>query len=75
METSSTFCDKQSSLKEGWSPPPLGMYKVNVDGATSNDGWPFSIGVIIRNNKGETIAAHCMPLPGEYSILETKLLF
>ena len=57
MEASNTFCDKQSSLKEGWSPPPLGIYKVNVNGATSNDGQPSSIGVIIRISKGETIAA------------------
>ena len=52
----------------------MGIYKVNVDGATSNDGWPSSIGVIIRNSKGETIAALCMPLPGEYSILEIEVI-
>ena len=74
MEASNTFCDKQSSLKEGWSPPPLEIYKVNVNGATSNDGQPSSIGVIIRISKGETIAALCMPLPGEYFILETEAI-
>ncbi|XP_050254837.1 uncharacterized protein LOC126700669 [Quercus robur] len=50
------------------------MYKVNVDGAISNDGRPSSIGVIIRNSKGETVAALCMPLPSEYSILETEAI-
>ncbi|KAK9988947.1 hypothetical protein SO802_029186 [Lithocarpus litseifolius] len=73
-EASNTFCDKQSLLKEGWSPPPLGMYKVNVDGTTSNDGRPSSIGVIIRNSKGEITAALCMPLSGEYSSLETEAI-
>ena len=52
----------------------MGMYKVNVDGAISKYGRPSSIGVIIRNSKGETVAALCMPLPGEYSILETEAI-
>ena len=32
----------------------MGMYKVNVDGATSEDGKPSSIGVIIRDSRSET---------------------
>ena len=32
----------------------MGMYKVNVDGATSEDGKPSNIGVIIRDSRSET---------------------
>ena len=54
--------------------PPVGMYKINVDGATSEDGRPSSIGMIIRDSKSETIAAMCMSLPGQYTSLETETI-
>ncbi|XP_023870562.1 uncharacterized protein LOC111983136 [Quercus suber] len=54
--------------------PPPGMFKVNVDGATSGDGNPSSIRVIIRDNRGETITALCMSLNGEYPSLETEVI-
>ena len=47
----------------------MGMYKINVDGATSEDSRPSSIGVIIRDNRSVTIAAMCMSLPGQYTSL------
>ena len=50
------------------------MYKINVDGATSEDGRPSSIGVIIRDSRSETIAAMCLSLPGQYSSLETETI-
>lgn len=52
----------------------MGKYKVNVDGATSEDGKPSNIGVIIRDSRSETIATMCMPLPGQYTSLETKTI-
>ena len=57
-----------------WRAPPEGMYKINVDGATSEDGRPSSIGVIIRDSRSETIAAMCLSLPGQYSSLETETI-
>ena len=49
----------------------MGMYKINVDGATSEDGRPLSIGVIIRDSRSETILAMSLSLPGQYTSLET----
>ena len=40
-----------------WEAPPSGMFKINVDEATSNDGRPSSARVIIRDNKGKLVAA------------------
>lgn len=54
--------------------PPLGMFKVNVDGAMSGDGNLSSIRVIIRDNRGETITALCMSLNGQYPSLETEVI-
>ena len=45
-----------------------------MDGATSNDGCPSSVGVIIRDSKGETVAALCEVLQGQYSSLETEIV-
>ena len=45
-----------------------------MDSATSNDGHPSSVGVIIRDNKGETVAVLCEVLQGQYSSLETKIV-
>ena len=61
-----------ASAKSKWRAPPVGIYKVNVDGATSENDRPSSIGVIIKDNKSETIADMCMPLPGQYTSLETE---
>jgi len=32
-----------------WRVHPSGFFKINVDGVASNDGRPFSIGVIIQH--------------------------
>ena len=50
------------------------MHKINVDGASSNDGRRSSIGVVIRNCKGEAVAALNKVLPGQYTSLETKFI-
>lgn len=43
--------------KKGWTPPPPGVLKINVDGATSEDGRNSSVGVVIRDSCGAVIAA------------------
>ncbi|KAL0001314.1 hypothetical protein SO802_015095 [Lithocarpus litseifolius] len=73
-EASNIFAYGKAAEEQKWSPPPPGMFKVNVDGATSGDGNPSCIRVIIRDNRGETIAALCMPLNGQYLSLETEVL-
>ena len=50
------------------------MCKVNVDGSISRDGILSSVGVIIRNNKGEPIVAQCKLLLGQYSSLEIEII-
>ena len=50
-----------------WSPPPHGVYKINVDGASSILDGSSSIGVIIRDCKGDTIATLCKPLQSHFS--------
>ena len=50
-----------------WSPPPPSVFKINVDRASSDLEGTSSIGVIIRDCKGETIAALCKPLQVHYS--------
>ncbi|XP_075645719.1 uncharacterized protein LOC142616838 [Castanea sativa] len=49
-----------------WSPPPPGVFKINVDGASSDLEESSSIGVIIIDCNGETVAALCKPLQSHY---------
>lgn len=55
---------KQNNEVSRWEAPPSGMYKINVNGATSNDGRPSSVGVIIWDNKGKPVAALSKVLQG-----------
>ena len=48
-------------------PPPLGIFKVNVDGATSDHGGNSRIGVIVRDYTSLTVAASCKVLKACYS--------
>ena len=54
--------------------PPSGFIKINVDGVASNDGRPSSIGVIIRDNQGSSIAASSRVLPSPFPAKITKVL-
>lgn len=45
-----------------------------MDGATSGNGRNSSIGVIIRDFKGEAAAGLCRLLNGNFSVLETEML-
>ena len=44
-------------LPVNWNPPPSGIFKVNVDGATANHGGNSSIGLIVRDCTGQPIAS------------------
>ncbi|XP_075640622.1 uncharacterized protein LOC142612410 [Castanea sativa] len=50
-----------------WTPPPPGVFKINVDGASSDLEGISNIGVIIRDCKGGTIVALYKPLQTHYS--------
>ena len=59
-----------------WEAPPLGFFKVNVDGAALDDGRPSSIGVVIRDSRGFLIAASnkILPAPFPAKIIEAMAL-
>ena len=40
-----------------WKKPPAGVYKINVDRATADDRRCSSIGLVIRDFRGEVVAA------------------
>ena len=47
--------------------PPPGVFKINVDGSSSDLEGNFSIRVIIRDYKGQTVVALCKPLQTHYT--------
>jgi len=40
----------------GWTPPPLSMYKVNLDGAVFLAQKATGVGVLIRNSHSQVVA-------------------
>ena len=52
----------------GSPPPPPGVCKINVDGAMSESGLLSSVGVIIRDCRGDVVAARGRLLPALYSV-------
>ena len=55
------------STPRGWSAPPPGVFKVNVDGACSIDLVGSSgVGVVIRDESGMVIAAFYKLLPSNF---------
>ena len=57
-----------------WRKPPNGVLKINTDGATGGDGVLSSIAVIIRDCRGQAVAALCRVLPGCFSVDDTEAL-
>ena len=60
--------------KKGWTPPPPGVLKINVDGATSEDGRNSSVGVVIWDSCGAVIAACGKFLQGQFLVSEVEAL-
>ena len=73
-EASSFLGQDKTCDSSSWRPPPAGVLKINVDGATSENGRNSSVGVIIRDSKGMTVAACANYLSGQFSALETETL-
>ena len=63
-----------TAQKGGWTPPPPGIFKVNVDGATFEDGRNSSMGATIRDSCGANIAASCKYLQGQFSVVEVEAI-
>ena len=57
-----------------WNPTPPRIFKVNVDGATSDHGGNSSIGIIVRDCTGQTIAANCKLLKAFYSAKSVEIM-
>lgn len=57
-----------------WKPPQLGRYKVNTDGAVFTKSKSVGIGVVVRDSKGEVIAALCKRVAGLMGALETEAI-
>ena len=54
--------DPTRPASSNWVPPPPRVLKVNVDGASSEQDNFSSVGVAIRDSKGQVVAALCLPL-------------
>ena len=54
-------------------PRPSGVFKVNVDGASSDQDGSSSVGVVIRDSKGQIKAALCLPLQSHFSAELTEV--
>ena len=54
--------------------PPPRIYKINVDGATSEDGRPSSVEVVIRDCRGMVVVASAKLLSATYGVEVTKAL-
>ena len=55
---------RESTKAEGakqWKPPPKNWYKVNVDAAIDHQSQRAGLGVVIRNDKGDVVAAAIKP--------------
>ena len=51
---------------------PLGFFKINVDGATSESGKNSSVGVVILDTAGNFLVACCKYLQGRYLVEEVE---
>ena len=55
-----------------WKPPPPGYFKVNVDGALFAKSKQSGVGVIVRDEEGNVVAAMCRKLDLPLGVLETE---
>ena len=55
-----------------WTPPPQGMYKVNVDVVVFMEQRCCGIGVVIRNDKGQMMGALCKKVVVPWGALKAE---
>ena len=69
------FCSLgPTSCEVSWKKPPAGVFKINTDGATVDDGRQSSISVILRDCRDKVVAALCRVLPGCFIVDDTEVL-
>ena len=76
FKRASIACSQSLSQSEGkWIVPLPGVFKINVDSATSEIDRNSSVGVVvIRDAAGNVQAACCKYLQGQYSVEEVEAL-
>ncbi|XP_023886638.1 uncharacterized protein LOC111998774 [Quercus suber] len=66
-EANSVLCPAMQATCDGWMAPPPGFFKVIVDGASPLDGHRvLGVGAIVRDDKGNVVAALSKALPSHY---------
>ena len=70
------FALNKNPAKENsrWTPPSPRVFKINVDGATSEDGRNSSVGAVIHDSCGTILAACGKFLQGQFSVEEVEAL-
>ena len=75
FQSASIACSQSLSWSEGkWLAHPLVVFKINVDGATSESEKNSSVRVVIRDATGDILAACCKYLQGQYLVEEVEAL-
>ena len=64
--------ETETQPKATWLPPPPGSFKVNVDGALFSKTKQSGVGVMVRDKKGNVIAAMSRKLDFPLGVLETE---
>ena len=64
----------RQSTRDTWQPPPPSVFKLNFDAALFSTLNNFGFGAIIRNEKGEVMAAMVAKGPEVFCIEEAELL-
>ena len=57
-----------------WRPPDPNIYKINFDAAVFQASNLASVGVIVRDNRGDPIGVLTMPIPIRQSVVELEAL-
>ena len=60
--------------EKAWTPPHVGFFKINVDGAVPSVDGHSEMGVIIRDWERKVVAAQCLPLSGRMAVEETEAI-
>ena len=60
------------AMPSAWIPPSLGLCKINVDGAFSRTKKLAGIGVVIRDHRGQILAALCTKIRAQLGVLEVE---
>ena len=65
---------RQQPIAEAWQPPPLEAFKLNFDAAVFSDLGRTGVGAVIRNDKGEVMAAMTAGGPAVHTGEEAEFL-